>query len=170
MKAKKITMGLVVALAIVAGVSQKDGSPSVDGDKLSADEIRYEYSDPKFSFPYSKEAKATIAEDGPNGTAIISVRNNLATGSEFQIAITLEEDSSPLTIERINNDLPDLQTIGARNISVAGTQAVAFTVIEGGQGTAEVWFVREGWLYQITAYNNEASRAMAEKAVAGWKF
>jgi hypothetical protein len=76
---------------------------------------------------------------------------NPAVGMGFQIFITPDDETTPLTAARIRHDLPDMVMDEVVEFELAdGTPAVRFVSHDtqlGGVG--ETWFRRDGHLYQL---------------------
>lgn len=124
-----------------------------------------QFSGPGFSFSYPPEMTTSTIPD-ENGTQTILVQNS-QTGAGLQIYISPFDESKPITAERIKQDLPDQTINNPGQITVDGTTAVSFESDDAGK-TREVWFNRNGQLYQITTYAELSD--FLNKVLATWKF
>lgn len=71
----------------------------------------------------------------------------------FQVVVRPFGEEGPLTHERILLDL-DIDISNPKILMIGGIQAPAFNSTDETFGrTFEVWFIREGKLYQITTYS-----------------
>jgi len=121
-----------------------------------------------FSFEYPKSFTATKFREGENGDTILIQQKDGKNG--FQVFIAPFDEEGPLTKERILQDLPDLIIKNAENrVLKNGIPALIFFSQEPSLGeTREIWFVKNGYLYQITATKEIDS--LVAQIVATWKF
>lgn len=73
----------------------------------------------------------------------------------IQIAMTtFDEKSTVLTKERILKDIPSIKISNEQSVTIDGkTAGISFDGIDSSFGkTAEVWFVHNGYLFQVTTY------------------
>lgn len=152
-----------------AGWSDKDPRGGISAGSRT----RKTYTDPDYGFSFDYPDDLTIGKvPGEKGIAIIvqkTVSGLSTTG--FQVSITpFDEPDQVLTSDRIHRDIPDL-TVGEPQEAVIGQNlhVLIFWGDDPGLGkTREVWMVRGGNLYQITA------PAAFDKELAGilqtWRF
>jgi hypothetical protein len=111
-----------------------------------------------FSFPYIKDFTVREIDDEPHATASrgeqgeIVLVENPAVGMGFQLFMTPDDAPEPLTLARIQHDLPDLPMEDMAEFSLAdGTPAVRFTSRDPVLGAVgETWFRRDGHLFQLS--------------------
>ncbi len=80
-------------------------------------------------------------------------------GDWFQIYVTMWDEDGDITTARIKKDIPDIVInspqnviIGPKQIDGVGPHALIFFSKDSGLGeTREVWFVQNGYLYQVTS-------------------
>ena len=149
---------------------QKKDNKIPAGNHVYRDSVR------KFSFAYPEDTTATHFKEGDEGETILvrekDGNNNSPANKkkEFQIFISAFDESSPLTKQRILKDVPDLKIENPQDLILNGnTPALMFFSDNPSIGsTREVWFVRNGELYQI------ATHAELDAWFAGimstWKF
>ena len=139
-------------------------TPSEEDEKNNV----YTDSQYKFSFQYPKDFTATKFREG-EGSDTILIQQKGGKGG-FQIFISPFDEPGPLTKERISQDLPDMKIESAENrVLKNGIPALLFFSSEASLGeTREIWFVKNGYLYQITA-TKEIDSLVAE-IVGTWKF
>lgn len=116
----------------------------------------YKNSQYGFSFQYPDEFKIAEFTEGDFGDIVLAQgpsENSVQAG--FQIFITpFDEPAGPITKERILQDEPSMIVENGQLIQLpSGIQAFAFLSKNQSLGnTLEVWFVRDGYLYQISTY------------------
>lgn len=89
-------------------------------------------------------------------------------GESFQVFIAPFDEPGPLTPARIKKDLPQKVITNARNGTLDGVSALAFTSEEDGDAIFEIWLVHEGYLYQITSLQAFADRL--QEVLQSWRF
>lgn len=161
MKNKKyIYILIAILILLIVGVSwflykntDVDLSSYVDGDKnvqsttLRSEVEVYEHDSPVFSFEYPTSFSTASFPEGLGEVVLVQSKENSAVG--MQIYVEPFDEEGHLTIERIREDLPDLVMKRAREADLfTDTQAIVFL---DSSDMVNVWFVREGYLYQITA-------------------
>lgn len=151
------------------------------------------YTNPKygFSFRYSKEFSVSEFTEGE--VDIILTKD--ATGDGFQISIKPFDEpfnsaqdnsgplavsrsasssrprgsSNPITKERILKDIPNMVISNDKLITLSGASALSFKSKDDSVGeTLEIWFVRGGNLYQISAFPSFGDKL--EKIIKTWRF
>lgn len=109
-----------------------------------------------FSFNYPSNIKTSNFNEGDGEQILFQGDNN----EWFQIYITPWDEEGDITAERIKQDLPDIvitspqkAILGPKQKEGIGPHALIFYSKDSSLGdTREVWFVRNGNLYQITTY------------------
>ncbi len=121
-----------------------------------------------FSFQYPKDFTATKFREGEDGDTILIQKKDGKSG--FQIFISPFDEPGPLTKERILRDLPDLKIESAENrVLKNGIPALIFFSEEPSLGrTREIWFVKNGSLYQVTTTVD--LDGLVAQIMATWKF
>ncbi len=163
------------------GLEEEDGEPAGAGAPDGTDatspgapaDRQYASAEYNFSFLYPEGFKLT--EFSERGGYMVLVRS--AEGeAAFQVFITpYDEPAESLTAERIHRDLPDLvmRDVGAFSFgeTTAGRQVAGLTFISEGPPfdvSREVWFVRGGHLYQVSAYL--ADQDALQAVLRTWRF
>jgi len=119
-----------------------------------------------FSFQYPKDFTVTKFQEGEGDTILIQQKE----GGGFQVFISPFDEEGPLTKERVLQDLPDLKIENAENrVLKNGIPALIFFSQEESLGkTREVWFIKNGNLYQVTTTADLDS--LVAQIIATWKF
>lgn len=139
------------ATSTVAGMPAPQGMPmslplvdTPDGRR------KYENTYYKFSLIYPKELQMQEYEEEDGARTIIF--ENPKTLQGFQIFIT-PYGSSAVTQERFNLDVPSGIYKLPTDVIVDGTAATMFFSENMVMGeTREVWFIKNGFLYEVTTY------------------
>lgn len=121
-----------------------------------------------FSFQYPKSFTATKFSDQEDTSTILVQGEGGKTG--FQIFISWFDEPGPITKERILQDLPDLTIKNPeQRVLKNGIPALIFFSEEASLGkTREIWFVKDGYLYQVTATKEIDS--LVAQIVGTWRF
>ena len=118
----------------------------------NSDPVAYVHPDLGFSFNYPGDFKTASLYDDAGETVLIQ-----KDGSGFQIYIRALEEETEITPQKISQDIPDMVVDNPFNIDIKGVQALVFdSKSEAGDKTGEIWFTKDGNLYQITATLNYA--------------
>jgi hypothetical protein len=129
----------------------------------------YISSDGHFTFRYPKNLNITsyIIEGG--GKKILAEEGSQAKQG-FEITIMPFDEPGPLTLERIQKDLPDMAMDNISNILISpNINGVSFSSFDENIGsTYEVWFIASGSLYEITAYAGYETEL--NQIIKQWKF
>ena len=126
----------------------------------------YENTDLGFSFNYPDDFE--IREIDEDNGALSVLAEGAGEKRTFQIFIADFDEAGTITPERIKKDLPGVKIEQPQTISFAGTDALAFISPKEEGKMIEVWFVRGGALYQVSAYFEFAGEL--SKILASWKF
>jgi len=172
---KKIyfTVGVIAIICIgifawfFAFPSDKGELSSLVSPALS-DTILYTHVDPTFSFEYPSSFTAAPIEEGSGETILLQAKDN--PESSFQIYISPFDENIVLDEARIKKDLPNLVVENPGEILISEkTKAVSFTSANNLTiSSREVWFVYDGFLYQISAPLE--SEASLEDILKSWNF
>lgn len=139
----------------------------IDTKELEAERAGRYYNE-RYGFSFSAPSGARIHErkEGPDA-ATIRIEDE-QKGMGFQVFV-IAYSGKTISDERFRMDLPS----GVRNqeeaILLAGVPAVAFKSTDTLLGeTREVWLLREGYLYEITA--PISSEAWLQEVMLTWNF
>lgn len=112
--------------------------------------IKYTNIKYSFSLYHSPEAKVTEYDQG-QGAMIITVENEKkARGMQIFIVPYWEKE---ITNERFKTDVPSGVRTNIEKTSVDGVESVTFNSVDESLGdTREVWFIRGGYLYEVTTF------------------
>ena len=136
----------------------QEGSPSVYKNIYENEKYR-------FSFKYPEGFTPREFSDELGDVVVVE-----KSGEEgFQVFVTPFDEPGPVTPERILLDVPEMIIESPQSVNIAGVETLVFFTPEEGLGkTREVWFVREGHLYQVSARSE--FDAELSKIMATWKF
>jgi hypothetical protein len=182
MKTRNILIIVVLSLLVVGGgiyLSLRDAesrtpveedaseTPSLTLENTQVEEGLLRHSEPTFSFSYPAEWVVTSFEDAEGETVLLRDRS---TNGDVQLYLTPFDEAIVLTAARIKQDLPSLSVIDPLQVEIGKrVSGVYFKSVKEGIGEAqEVWFVHEGFLYQITAVKTHP-KALAD-ILASFKF
>ena len=130
-------------------VSGESGSNSNSPESATISEPTV-YTDPNFGFSVKLPTGFTASrfEEG-EGSVVLIKASEINASYEMQIFIREFIDDSPITISRIQKEIPDLKFKDPITVLVGRIDAVSF--IDTERNTREIWFKREGNLFQILA-------------------
>ena len=149
--------GGLTSLNLGSSNSENQGDAGAPAGGESAD-ISETYISPDygFSFKYPKGFNATELSDDLGDTVLVQ---GAEEKSGFQVYITPFDEAEPLTGARILQDLPPSEVIDPKDVLIGegkAINAVIFLSTNPSFGkTREVWFIREGFLYQVTTYEGQ---------------
>lgn len=129
--------------------SMKEGS-----SKLSEAPLTNTYRNEAYSFNF-KYPEGLIPSSFPNpefeGDIIILSDNKTGVGMQI-IVSPFDEELTALTVERIKRDVPDMTIVDPQDV-LLGDQGKGVAFLDGtlDSATRNVWFVANGFLYQITS-------------------
>ena len=128
---------------------------ALETKESSSDSSKVVYYHPKygFSFECDKSLKVTAFDEGGYGETILAQGDNEKNG--FQIFVSPFDEAGPITPERIRQDLPDLTINQPQQVIITKNNitGLIFFSREPSLGeTREVWFIHDGYLYQMTTY------------------
>lgn len=111
------------------------------------------------SFNYPEGFNISGFKEGEAGYTILAQKPN--SKDSFQIFASDFDEPGPITPERINQDLPDMKIESPMAVLIGSdkkTNALIFFSKNESLGrTREVWFVKNGKLYQLTTYADKDS-------------
>lgn len=122
-----------------------------------------------FSFGYPDPLKAGSQTDD-NGNTTILVQDT-ASHVGFQVYITPWSNSAVTTVsaDDVAASLPDIQMHNPTQVSINGTPALAFQATDATFGDSrQVWFIRKGFLYQVSSYSSQDP--LLEKVLSSWRW
>ena len=121
----------------------------------------------KFSFQCPEAFNVTDFDEEDTQTILVSKKD---TKDGFQIFIAPFDEPGPITKERILEDLPDfkIESPEQRLLKNGETALIFFTEDSSVGKTREIWFVHNGYLYQITTI--QAFDAQLVQIMNTWKF
>ena len=107
-------------------------------------------------------ATTTNVEDEEGETILVS--KAAFDNFQMQIYIMPFDEDIVLTADRIKQDIPDIKMRDAREIKVGETKGVKF--VDEDQNTKEIWFVRGGFLYQVSSILKDEK--ITEEIIKSW--
>ena len=139
------------------------------GNVEAAKPFNKPFADQGLHMAFSYPANFGLEQNQQNSSVIVSVVD-AKTSVGFQVeASPFDDADTTITIDRIRRDLPDLAISQAEPINIAGSKpGLAFVSTHGSQLTREVWFAKDGYIYQITAPLE--FDAVTKKMLTTWKF
>lgn len=127
-----------------------------------------EYRSPAYRFALHHPPELTVTEHDESGGAITITFIDTTGGREFQIFI-LPYAESEITKERIKLDIPSGVVKDETTVVIDGARGKAFYSQDPVLGeTREVWFVREGALYEVTTHKPLAP--WLDQILSTWRF
>lgn len=131
------------------------GENPIDKSGLTEEYINYDFG---FSFKYPKGFNVSELDDDSGHTVLVQ-SYEVEPRKGFQIYISEFDEPEPLTAERILQDLPPSEVIDPKGVLIGegkAINAVIFLSTSPSFGkTREIWFAREGFLYQVTTYEGQ---------------
>ena len=135
-------------------------------EQVSADTRRYQNTQFHFSLIYPSELQ--VEEDKEQGGALTVTFQNADMSDGFEVYITPYAQSQ-VTQARFQADEPSGVMTDPTAIVVAGTPATMFFGNNTLMGdTREVWFIHNGFLYEVATYKNLDS--WLSNIMSTWKF
>lgn len=166
---RKLIISIIIIAAIIGGYFWlKDSGPNI----ISESSPNYTNSTYGFSLSLPEGMQATSFAEG-EGEMILITNDKLLMPNEeknFQMQIYASpfDEDIVLTSERIKKDLPEMVMENTGSTKIGDIPAVSFiSENEQGQKTKEVWFVKEGNLYQISALAENESKL--NEIVKSWQ-
>ncbi|HYF12910.1 MAG TPA: hypothetical protein VD928_01260 [Candidatus Paceibacterota bacterium] len=132
------------ASAISAPQASTSEHPPVSGNTRE-----YRSATHHFSLQYPKDLAVKEFEEG--GSAMTVIFENVEKGEGFQIFI-IPYNESQVSEERFRQDIPSGIRKGLTDVTIDNAVGAAFYSEHEILGeTREFWFIKNGWLYEITA-------------------
>jgi len=125
-----------------------EGVGEVDSDSGMQ---RYTNTKYNFSFVYPKGFSIGSFKEGYDGEIVLVQDEDRKQG--FQVYIIPFDESGPLTLSRIKQDLPDLRIDNPQVVVIAGGSISALlfeSQSESYDRSREIWFMYDGFMYQVT--------------------
>ena len=186
-KVSAIIVALIIAGAVIYGLSKVAPETGIEGDGIGVDFglnsqlVKSEYSiqegqskrytDPgnRFAFSYPDEFTAGSFGDDETGETVLLQKTGEKAG--FQIYITqFDEPGSVLTPDRIKSEVPGLPMIDARTVDFNG-QVLGLSFVSESESfgrSREIWIAKGGFLYQMSTYESEQS--LLAEVLSSWSF
>jgi len=123
----------------------------VDSGSVESGKQRYTNTKYNFSFVYPKGFTIGSFKEGVDGEIVLVQDEKKQQG--FQVYIIPFDESGPLTLSRIKQDLPDLQIENPQIVVIAGSsiEALLFeSQSDSYDKSREIWFIYGGFMYQVT--------------------
>ena len=119
-----------------------------------------------FSVLYPQDLNVKVTNEGGGASTIVFEDDKTAQG--FQIFI-VPFAGSQITDERFKEDEPSGVRDSLKSVTIDGATGASFFGKNDAIGdTAEVWFIRGGYLYEVTALKLDA--AWLSNIMTTWKF
>lgn len=119
-----------------------------------------------FSLLYPSDLTAKLIDEG-SGAATVTFEND-KTIEGFQIFI-VPFDGAQITDDRFKKDIPLGVRKNIQNITIDGATGASFFSEDATLGeTAEVWFIRGGYLYEVNTFKDRAE--WLSSIMSSWKF
>ncbi len=142
-----------------------DSTGQVEGASVSESGV-YSHKNPRFEFQVPEGHELTRMVDGESGEALII---QSASGTTAQIFISPHVATATLTPEQLSVEQPELEMLNTKPYSVGGVSGVYFeNHIEQGWNILNVWFSKENYLFQATAYLDD--KQQLEAVLGSWKW
>ena len=126
------------------------------------------YKNAKYNFSFEYPKGFSAAEFVEREATDVILIQNTETQRGFQIAISPFGGPDLITPEMILKDIPEMKINKPENTTSNGIRALEFLSDDGGASKAEIWFIRQGYLYQITAFLKD--KDLIERVFNSWKF
>lgn len=162
-----VIAGVGVAWLLLSGVPI-DPSESVGTSSREGRPTEYVYEKTGLSFAHGTDYSVRVATEQGIDSIVVQSQDDASVGLQVSV-LSFDESPSSLTFERIQKDIPDIVISKPQAGALPfGSNALSFEAGEGALRTREVWFVRGGYLYQISA--PIASSGLVEGLIAVMKF
>jgi len=149
-------------------VAGREDSSVSTGDAARGSLVEYSHEGTGMSFSHDAGYSSRLMNDQGVDIVVVQSKDDASKGLQISL-IPFDEDASSLTFERITAELPDLVVDKPQTGTLPfGSQALSFETGEEAFRTREVWFVREGYLYQMSA--PIASSPLIESVIASMRF
>lgn len=127
-----------------------------------------EYQNAAYHFSLLYPQELAVSERAEGDGAVTITFQNIEKGLGFQIFI-IPYAEQQVSEERFKKDVPSGVRQGLENIQIAGATAAAFYSTDALLGeTREIWFVRDGFLYEVTTL--KALDSWLSDIISTWQF
>lgn len=127
-----------------------------------------EYRSDIFHFAVLYPQELSVSEHAEGAGAATITFQNIEKGQGFQIFI-VPYTGAQVSEERFKRDEPSGVRVDAKDIKIDGATASAFNSTDALLGeTREVWFIRNGYLYEVTTV--KLLQPLLEQIMTTWKF
>jgi hypothetical protein len=126
------------------------------------------YSDPNFKFAlsYPKDLEVHVYDED-DGSRTVTFEG-ASPGEGFQVYVTPYAETA-ITDAQFKKDDPSGVMQDSQDVSIGGVPAKVFTGHNDEMGdTREVWFIHNGYLYEVTTY--KALDSWLTNIMESWKF
>ena len=128
--------------------------------------IKYQNDKYSFYFYHSPQAKITEYDQGQGATIITLENESKVKGMQIFIVPYWENTISE---ERFKADVPSKVRTNIKKTFVDDVEAVTFNSVDKNLGeTYEIWFIRGGYLYEVTTFRGEGDWFIPE--IQSWGF
>jgi len=167
-----IVAGSVFLMIKSGNFSRESGIVFVDDSNKSVDKIDLEntFEDVQNRFSFSYPEDYTLVNQGiiDEGETILVQKKGDSSGLQIYIT-SFDELGTSLTVERIQGEIPEVEIRDARDIDIDGVK-IGITFVHGNDKDAmrEVWFAKNGFLYQISAFLKDDNAV--QQILSSWNF
>jgi hypothetical protein len=166
----KIIISFVIVLAAAGLLVFRNNSPLTPllQQERETEGKKYQNDAYNFSINIPNNATTTEIDEGEGHTILIQKEMSKTVFDTYQMQIYMApfDEDIVLTAERIRQDIPDLKMGNIESVKVGGITAVKF--IDQDQNTGEIWFVRNGNLFQVSS--DPKNDSVTEKIMQSWKW
>jgi hypothetical protein len=126
------------------------------------------YSNPQFHFSLSYPRNLQVQEYKETGGGLTVTFQDIVTDQEFQVYVSPYSDSE-ITDAQFKLDEPSGVKIDPTDVAVDGARGIEFfSNAPRLNDTREVWFIRGGFLYEVTTYKE--LDAWLQPILESWRF
>lgn len=163
-----VIVALVILGALVASLFVGEKTASKEAGSSTSEIRSFEYDKTGLAFSYGSDYSVRLVPD--QGIDTIVVQSKMDASSGLQIAVLpYDDDPSTLTFQKIMADIPDMKVERPQVGTLPfGSQALSFETGDGALRTREVWFARDGHVYQMSA--PIGSSGLIESTIASMEF
>jgi hypothetical protein len=125
--------------------------PAGDGLESRSSAEGYSYEKTGLSFSHEKGYSVRLMSEQGIDVIVLQSKSDASRGLQISV-LPFDGDPSELSFQKIQADIPDM-VIGKTQAGVLpfGSDALSFESGEGSLRTREVWFIKSGYLYQMSA-------------------
>jgi hypothetical protein len=171
---KKVSIFVAVIVLIIGGVflwrpfsREENNQNNPVGIQTVPSSI---YENTAVGFSFEKPDGYTIGEVGGEDDVTFLVQSDKGAGFQIFVSFSFEDPGAVITKDWIQRDIPDIKITNDKIVSIGGISAFQFesdNELFGGH-SLEIWFVRDGSLYQISGYFE--SKELVEKTIKTWRW